>query len=45
MQEEINILLKELNEYKEEFNSPILINRAKLKVNKRNTLLQNHQIK
>jgi len=39
MQEEINILLKELNEYKEEFNSPILINRTKLKVNKRNTII------
>lgn len=39
MQEEMNILLKELNEYKEEFNSPILINRTKLKVNKVNKII------
>ena len=39
MQEEMNILLKELNEYKEEFNSPILINRTKLKVNKRDQMI------
>ena len=39
MQEEMNILLKEFNEYKEEFNSPILINRTKLKVNKRDNII------
>ena len=39
MQEEMNILLKEFNEYKEEFNSPILINRTKLKVNKKNKFI------
>jgi len=39
MQEEMIILLKELNEYKEEFNSPILINRTKLKVNKVNKII------
>lgn len=39
MQEEMNNLLKEFNEYKEEFNSPILINRTKLKVNKKNKFI------